>query len=175
MRTRNTAQGRRHPTERTSLLGFRPRTWSVESSSSESSLTISSLDSSSSGSQFIPWYLDPLEDPERAFPQHAPVPTASDAIKRDWDHGPILKAIGILVIGVFTGNADGSLVLATHSTIASEFNSLAASGWLITAFALAGASFQNIVREPASLAGIMIAGFSSSLYDVADRGASSFE
>lgn len=146
----DTAQthGFRPPTERTSLLtSFRERRWSIESSSSESSLTISSLDSSSSGSQFIPWYLELPEDPERGLAAGEPAAVVPDGNKSGWAHVSILKAIGILIIGVFTSNADGSLVLATHSTIASEFNSLEASGWLMTAFALAGASFQNIVCQ----------------------------
>lgn len=143
------AHAARPPTERTSLLAsFRERRWSLDSSSSESSLTITTLDSSSSGSEFIPWYLDFSEDPERGPPADEPVVVTPDGKKSDWAHASILKAIGILVIGVFTSNADGSLVLATHSTIASEFNSLEASPWLMTAFALAGASFQNIVRQP---------------------------
>jgi hypothetical protein len=61
------------------------------------------------------------------------------------DNARILRAIAILLIGTFTGNADGSLVLATHSTIASEFNRLKDSSWLFTAFALAGAASQSIV------------------------------
>lgn len=145
---RNQGYGAPHATERTSLLSsFRPRTLSLDLSSRESSLTISSLNSSPSGSQFIPWCLDQPGDPERAVPRDEPLATTPDGKKRNWGHGPILRALGILLIGVFTGNADGSLVLATHSTIASEFNNLEASSWLLTAFALAGASSQNIVCE----------------------------
>lgn len=134
-------------TEATSLLhSSRVRTRSLESSSSDSSLTISSLDSSSTGGQFIPWYSDPLEDPERGFLAGEALLTVPKNKEEATGYSRIVKVIGILILGVFTANADGSLVLATHSTIASEFGKLGASSWLITAFALAGASFQNIVR-----------------------------
>ena len=49
-------------------------------------------------------------------------------------------------IGIFVGNADGSILLATHPIIASEFNDLKNSSWLITSFALAGASTMALVR-----------------------------
>jgi MFS family permease len=42
---------------------------------------------------------------------------------------------------------DGSIVMATHPLIASEFNDLSNSTWLITAFALAGAVTQPLVRH----------------------------
>ncbi len=48
--------------------------------------------------------------------------------------------------GIFVGNADGSILLATHPIIASEFNDLKNSSWLITSFALAGASTMALVR-----------------------------
>jgi hypothetical protein len=50
--------------------------------------------------------------------------------------------------GVFTSNADGSLVLATHPVIASEFNVLGDSSWLFISFALAGACTQTLVSRP---------------------------
>ena len=48
--------------------------------------------------------------------------------------------------GIFVGNADGSILLATHPVIASEFNDLKNSSWLMTSFALAGASTMALVR-----------------------------
>ena len=145
MSTRDRTDGHAapHPTERTALLPTR----SLDSSSSESPPTGSSLHSSFSDSESTLRYIEPCIDPELAITRDEPLTAAPSGKKQDSGHGPILKAIGILVIGVFTGNADGSFVLATHSTIASEFNSLEASSWLITAFALAGASSQNIVRR----------------------------
>jgi MFS family permease len=58
----------------------------------------------------------------------------------------VLNIIMILLIGTFTANADGSLVLATHPTIASEFNALSESSWLFVAFNLAGAATQTMVN-----------------------------
>ena len=52
---------------------------------------------------------------------------------------------GLIVIGIFVANADGSILLATHSTIASEFDALSSSSWLITSFVLAGAATQTLV------------------------------
>jgi len=51
-------------------------------------------------------------------------------------------------VAVFVFNADGSLVLATHPVIASEFNALESSSWLFTGFGLAGAATQTTVSEP---------------------------
>ncbi|OBR02258.1 Major facilitator superfamily transporter [Colletotrichum higginsianum IMI 349063] len=57
----------------------------------------------------------------------------------------VVKIVAILLIGTFTANADGSLVMATHPTIASEFDDLENSSWLFVAFALAGAATQTLV------------------------------
>lgn len=46
--------------------------------------------------------------------------------------------------GGFISNADGSLLLATHPIIASEFNALDDSSWLLTSFALASATTQPL-------------------------------
>jgi len=63
----------------------------------------------------------------------------------------ILQVIVVLLIGVFTSNADGSLVLATHPVIASEFNVLSDSTWLFISFSLAGASTQALVSASRSV------------------------
>lgn len=129
------------------------------SSSGASSLTISSLDDDSEG--FVPWYADveraaaakktaaaatvrdvgPVIAPDAA----AATPPTSDDEAAAAHRRVVLRVVAILVVGMFTYNADGSLVLATHPTIASEFNDLADSSWLFTAFALAGAATQAIV------------------------------
>ena len=46
----------------------------------------------------------------------------------------------VLLIGTFISNADSSLLFATHTIIASEFNALHDSSWLLTSFALAQAA-----------------------------------
>ena len=40
-------------------------------------------------------------------------------------------------LGVFIANAEGSIVLATYSRIASDFNSLSNASWLATSYVLA--------------------------------------
>lgn len=47
--------------------------------------------------------------------------------------------------GTFTTNADGSLVLATHPVIGSEFHDLENSSWLFIGFMLAGLATQSLV------------------------------
>lgn len=59
----------------------------------------------------------------------------------------VFRVISILIIGAFTANADGSLVLATHPTIGSEFDALSASSWLVISFSLAGAATQTLVMQ----------------------------
>ncbi|KAM5341171.1 hypothetical protein ACJ41O_015280 [Fusarium nematophilum] len=56
----------------------------------------------------------------------------------------IARVVIALLIGVFTSNADGSLVLATHPVIASEFGDLEDSSWLFISFMLAGAASQTV-------------------------------
>ncbi|OCK82915.1 major facilitator superfamily transporter [Lepidopterella palustris CBS 459.81] len=57
------------------------------------------------------------------------------------------------LLGVFISNADGSLVLATHPVIASEFNDLSDSSWLFTSFALAGAATQSLYGKLSDIYG----------------------
>lgn len=47
--------------------------------------------------------------------------------------------------GLFTSNVDSSLVLATHPSIASEFNSLEDSSWIFVGFLLGGVATQVLV------------------------------
>lgn len=50
-------------------------------------------------------------------------------------------------------HTDGSILLATHSNIASEFNALSDSTWLLTSFALAGAATQTIYGKLSDIYG----------------------
>ncbi|KAK8030421.1 major facilitator superfamily transporter [Apiospora arundinis] len=56
----------------------------------------------------------------------------------------VLKVVLVLLVGTITANGDSSLVLATHPTIASEFNALSSSSWLFVSFSLAGAATQTL-------------------------------
>ncbi|KAJ4287750.1 hypothetical protein N0V90_012454 [Kalmusia sp. IMI 367209] len=54
------------------------------------------------------------------------------------------QVVLVLLIGVFISNADGSILMATHPIIASEFDALHDSSWLLTSFGLAAAAIQPI-------------------------------
>ncbi|KAF5653743.1 major facilitator family transporter [Fusarium heterosporum] len=74
----------------------------------------------------------PQQDCERATTEPKP-----------YSYAFIAKVVIALLIGVFTSNADGSLVLATHPVIASEFGKLQDSSWLFISFMLASAASQT--------------------------------
>ncbi|KAL1902808.1 hypothetical protein Sste5346_000719 [Sporothrix stenoceras] len=67
--------------------------------------------------------------------------------------GTILRVVLVLLIGVVVSNADGSLVLATHPVIASEFNDLESSSWLFGGFILASAATQTIYGKLSDIYG----------------------
>lgn len=135
------------PTETSPLLSSSRRD---STSSSESSLT-SSFDSDGSDDDFTPWYFRPsaeLTDAHSGTEAEALLPEQNGRKQaQPKASSTILRIISILLIGTFTANADGSLVLATHPTIASEFNALSASSWLFVSFSLAGAATQTMVRK----------------------------
>ncbi|KAK0391700.1 hypothetical protein NLU13_1199 [Sarocladium strictum] len=85
-----------------------------------------------------------------------PGPSASDVRKdqhQQHSSAAVLKIVLVLLLGAFTANADGSLVLATHPTIASEFNALSASNWLFVSFSLAGAATQAMCGKLSDIYG----------------------
>ncbi|CAO2650235.1 Nn.00g015270.m01.CDS01 [Neocucurbitaria sp. VM-36] len=63
------------------------------------------------------------------------------------------RIVCVLLIGSFISNADGSLLLATHPIIASEFNALHDSSWLLTSFALAQAATQPLYGKMSDIYG----------------------
>ncbi|KAK3904695.1 major facilitator superfamily domain-containing protein [Staphylotrichum tortipilum] len=65
----------------------------------------------------------------------------------------VARIISVLLIGIFVAHADGSILLATHPIIASEFNDLGNSSWLITSFALAGAATQTLYGKLSDIYG----------------------
>ncbi|KAJ9150167.1 MFS general substrate transporter [Coniochaeta hoffmannii] len=65
----------------------------------------------------------------------------------------VAKTISILLIGILVAEIDGSIVMATHPLIASEFNDLGNSTWLITGFALAGAVTQPLYGKLSDIYG----------------------
>jgi MFS family permease len=63
------------------------------------------------------------------------------------------RIVCVLLIGSFISSADGSLLYATHSIIASEFNALHDSTWLIASFALAQAVSQPMYGKLSDIYG----------------------
>lgn len=57
------------------------------------------------------------------------------------------------MLGGFISNADTNLVLATHPIIASEFDALDDSSWLINSFALASAATQPLYGKLSDIYG----------------------
>lgn len=90
-------------------------------------------------------------DPEAAGINIEPEAATSSSSSRASSFTSVIQVVAVLLIGAFTVNADGSLVLATHSTIASEFDRLRDSSWLFTSFMLAGAATQALVSGVALL------------------------
>ncbi|KAF5592188.1 multidrug resistance [Fusarium subglutinans] len=70
-----------------------------------------------------------------------------------YSHAFIARVVVALLIGIFTSNADGSLVLATHPVIASEFGKLQDSSWLFISFMLASAASQTIYGKLSDIFG----------------------
>ncbi|KAI5460185.1 major facilitator superfamily domain-containing protein [Mariannaea sp. PMI_226] len=90
-----------------------------------------------------------VHDEESPFPD-APDPEGG---QKYLDHATVLRIVLVLLIAVFVFNADHSLVLATHPTIASDFNALEWSSWLFTSFGLAGAATQSIFGKLSDIYG----------------------
>jgi MFS family permease len=63
------------------------------------------------------------------------------------------RIVSVLLIGSFISSADGSLLYATHPIIASEFNALHDSSWLIASFALAQAVSQPLYGKLSDIYG----------------------
>ncbi|KAF9696856.1 hypothetical protein EKO04_005201 [Ascochyta lentis] len=123
------AKGAIANTERTPLLSR------SSSTSSSNSSNLSSSDSSNESSETIsclPRRAQSLDEEarleSRSEPSLAAIPTSVGHI------------VCVLLIGTFISNADSSLLFATHTIIASEFNALHDSSWLLTSFALAQAA-----------------------------------
>lgn len=84
--------------------------------------------------------------------------TLEDVGEDEHDKDPELASaawttIPILLIGVFVSNADGSLVVASSQSIASEFNALSDASWLVTSFILAQCAIQPTYGKLADVFG----------------------
>ncbi|KAL3486219.1 major facilitator superfamily domain-containing protein [Aspergillus germanicus] len=65
----------------------------------------------------------------------------------------VFGIIAVLLIGVFVANAEGSLVLATHGRISSEFNDFNNASWLVTSYVLAMTAAQPIYGKLSDIFG----------------------
>ncbi|EFX06583.1 multidrug resistance protein [Grosmannia clavigera kw1407] len=65
----------------------------------------------------------------------------------------VVHAVLVLMIGVFVSNVDGSLIMATHPIIASEFDALESSSWLFSGFILAAAATQTMYGKLSDIYG----------------------
>ncbi|OAL51173.1 MFS general substrate transporter [Pyrenochaeta sp. DS3sAY3a] len=63
------------------------------------------------------------------------------------------RIVSVLLIGSFISNADSSLLFATHPIIASEFDALRDSSWLMTSFGLAQAATQPLYGKLSDIYG----------------------
>ncbi|KAI1382018.1 MFS general substrate transporter [Hypoxylon crocopeplum] len=88
-------------------------------------------------------------DEEQCEPEAA----ASTSPQTTYSNGYIARVVVALLVGVFTASADGSLVIATHPVIASEFNDLENSSWLFISFLLAGAATQSLYGKLSDIYG----------------------
>ncbi|QKX53239.1 uncharacterized protein TRUGW13939_00315 [Talaromyces rugulosus] len=66
---------------------------------------------------------------------------------------PVSVIIGVLVIGVFIANAEGSFVLATNSQIASDLGSPKDASWLVTSYILAMSAAQPLYGKLSDIFG----------------------
>ncbi|KAI1083054.1 major facilitator superfamily domain-containing protein [Whalleya microplaca] len=125
----------------------------VENSADSRSVSSSSSSISSSTEDHTPItiYGSPIVSDEEQCQQ--PEATASVSSEGIHSNRFIAKVVVALLIGVFTSSADGSLVIATHPVIASEFNNLEDSSWLFISFLLAGAASQSLYGKLSDIYG----------------------
>ncbi|KAK6084247.1 major facilitator superfamily transporter [Seiridium cupressi] len=121
---------------------------SSQSNTATRSETSSLLGKSTSDGSEPHNYGSVVRDPEST---PAIVPTEDD--DRKYSTTFIARTVVALLIGAFTANADGSLVMATHPVIGSEFNDLENSSWLFIGFMLAGLATQSVYGKLSDIFG----------------------
>jgi MFS family permease len=90
--------------------------------------------------------LEPSRDEEETI-------DAPSGTKADVASIAVGRIVCVLLLGSFISNADGSLLFATHPIIASEFDALHDSSWLIASFALAQAVTQPLYGKLSDIYG----------------------
>ncbi|KAK9771493.1 putative Major facilitator superfamily transporter [Seiridium cardinale] len=86
-------------------------------------------------------------------PESTPAIAPTEDNDRKYSTAFITRTVVALLIGAFTANADGSLVMATHPIIGSEFNDLENSSWLFIGFMLAGSATQSVYGKLSDIFG----------------------
>ncbi|KAL2207710.1 major facilitator superfamily transporter [Sarocladium strictum] len=142
--------------ERTPLLNGRKRDSST--SSTLSSLTSSSIsDTDTEDHDYYGFKADSkvrvVHEPDVENLAAGPSPKLDDS---KLSTSVVIRLLVVLVIGAFTVNADGSLVLVTSSRISSEFNALHQASWLFTAFVLGGCATQALYGRLSDVIGSRI-------------------
>ncbi|KAI3325331.1 MFS general substrate transporter [Xylariaceae sp. AK1471] len=135
---------------------------STASDSSSQASASSSSDTNTNGNHVAsPRNYGTIDDAESA---HDPEPA-----EERYSRAVIARVVGALFIGVFTSNVDGSLVLATHPVISSEFQDLEDSSWLFISFWLAGSATQSLYGKLSDIYGrksILLSRIGQSMWQV---------
>jgi hypothetical protein len=79
--------------------------------------------------------------------QTLPTDDADVELSKAEDTSPsagIWATLSVLLVGVFVSQTDQSLVLATYSTVSSEFQDLDSGTWLISAYIIAQCAVQPL-------------------------------
>jgi MFS family permease len=88
----------------------------------------------------------------KQYDEETSVQTTSSAVA-ETSFVSVGRIVCVLLIGSFISNADGSLLMATHPIIASEFNALHDSSWLLVSFSLAQAVSQPLYGKLSDIYG----------------------
>ncbi|KAI9692323.1 MAG: hypothetical protein M1822_006554 [Bathelium mastoideum] len=98
---------------------------------------------------------DPATSTTSWLPAHPDAEAAHLPSAGGQDQTPvsIISLVAIFCVGSFVSNADASFVIATHSTIASEFDSLSFSSWIMSTYTLAACISQPIYGKVSDLYG----------------------
>lgn len=65
----------------------------------------------------------------------------------------VISILSLLLIGVFISSADSTLVMATYTTISSEFRAFGDAAWLTTSYVLGSCALQPIVGKLSDIYG----------------------
>lgn len=136
--------GARHDDEQTPLLS------GVDTASSTNTLRTRPSIDDQSDTLFVT-----QTQPTQSKPPHDEEAVLSSAPGGAFDNRTVSvgRIVSVLLIGSLISNADSSLLFATHPIIASEFDALRDSSWLMTSFGLAQAATQPLYGKLSDIYG----------------------